>query len=159
VVRPSGRLAAVVAVLALAATGCSSSGSAAPSPSPGQSLSAARSSDAPALLAQCALSRPVASMLASARQANQGVSATQRWLTGTQLVLTKANTSLFSAWFETNGTGVSIGGRTLDHWAVDAGQHDKLPAAVCGSGVSARKLHNQVYAHFPAQLKNNPWGS
>jgi hypothetical protein len=158
VVRSAGLLAAVVAALALAATGCSS-GSAAPSPSPSQSLSAARSSDAPALLAQCALSRPVASMLASARRANQGVSATQRWLTGTQLVLTKANTSLFSAWFETNGTGVVIGGRTLDHWAVSAGQHDKLPAAVCGSGVSARHLHDQVYAHFPAQLKNNPWGS
>jgi hypothetical protein len=158
VVRPAGLLAAVVAVLAVAATGCSS-GSAAPSPSPSQGLSAARSSDAPALLAQCALSRPVASMLASARQANQGVSASQRWLTGAHLVLTKANTSLFSAWFETNGAGVSIAGRTLDHWAVNAGQHDKLPAAVCGSGVSARHLHDQVYAHFPAQLKNNPWGS
>jgi hypothetical protein len=159
VVRASARLAAVVAVLALAATACSSGSAATPSPSPSQSLSAARSSDAPALLAQCALSRPVTSMLASARRANQGVSATQRWLQGTRLVLTKANTSLFIAWFETNGAGVVIGGMTLDHWAVDAGQHDKLPAAVCGSGVSARQLHNRVYAHFPAQLKNNPWGS
>jgi hypothetical protein len=158
VVRPASLLVTVGAVLALAGTGCSS-GSATPSPSPSESQSAARSSDAPALLAQCALSRPVASMLASARRANQGVSATQRWLQGTQLVLTKANTSFFNAWFETNGTGVVIGGMTLDHWAVDAGQHDKLPAAVCGSGISARQLHNRVYARFPAQLKNNPWGS
>jgi hypothetical protein len=158
VVRPSGRLAAAVAGLALVTTACSS-GSAAPSPSPSSSLSAARSSDAPALLAQCALSLPVAGMLPSARQANRGVSASQRWLQGSRLVLTKANTSLFSAWFETNGAGVVIGGMTLDHWAVYAGQHDKLPAAVCGAGASARQLHNQVYAHFPAQLKNNPWGS
>lgn len=157
-VRPSGRLAAVGAVLALAVTGCSS-GSAAPQPSPSQSLFSARSSDATALLAQCALSRPVASMLASARQANEGVSASQRWLQGSQLVLTKANASLFNAWFETNGAGVVIGGMALDRWAVNAGQHDKLPTAVCGSGASARQLHDQVYAHFPAQLKNNPWGS
>jgi hypothetical protein len=152
----------VVLTLAVTAAACSGgSGTAAshPSPSPQQSVFAARSIDSAALLAQCALTLPVAAVVTSARQANKSLPAARRWLTGSRLVLTQANGAQFSAWFEDHAAGVVVQGTSLENWERYAGGHDKLPAAVCGSGVSPRRLHDQVYARDPALLKNNPWGT
>ena len=53
----------------------------------------------------------------------------------------------------------SPGSRSLDKWEEYIGQNDKLPVAVCGTGVSPRALHDQIYAQYPAMKKNNPWGA
>jgi hypothetical protein len=153
-------LAGVVLMLAVTAAACSGGSAAAhPSPSPQQSIFAARSIDSAALLAQCALTLPVAAVVTSARQANKSRPARQRWLSGSRLVLTQANGGQFSAWFEDRAAGVVVHGTSLENWERYAGTHDRLPAAVCGSGVSPRRLHNQVYARDPAMLKSNPWGT
>jgi hypothetical protein len=154
-------LAGLVATLAVTAAACSSASGAAPgsSPSPRQSVFAARSIDSAALLAQCALTLPVATVVTSARKANQALPAAQRWLSGHRLVLTQANGGQFDAWFEDQAAGVVVRGTSLGNWERYAGTNDRLPAAVCGSGVSPRGLHRQIYAHDPTMLKNNPWGS
>jgi len=157
---PPAALAGVVLMLAVTAAACSGGSAASrPSPSPRQSVFAARSIDSAALLAQCALTLPVAVVVSSARQVNKALPARQRWLTGSRLVLTQANGTLFSAWFEDHAAGIVVHGTSLENWEQYAGTHDRLPAAVCGSGVSPRRLHNQVYARDPALLKNNPWGT
>ena len=152
--RPAA-LAAVAIALAVAAAGCSS-GSAAPNPTPHQSLFAARSIDSGALLAQCALSHNFGGLLASARLASDSLPASQQWLHGSQILLTKGNASQFDEWFQTHAAGVVVQGRSLDNWERYAGNHGQLPVAVCGSAISARQLHDQIYAQIPSMKKNNP---
>lgn len=162
-----GRLAALAAAIVVAAAvaaACSSGSPSpkptpAPAPAPAQSLFAARSIDSAALLAQCALSRGVTAVVTSAQQANQALPAGQQWLHGSKLVLTKANLGLFDAWFAGHAAGVVVHGKSLDNWEEYAGNNDQLPAAVCGAGVSARSLHDQIYAQYPSMKKNNPWGA
>jgi hypothetical protein len=155
--RPAA-LAAVAVALAVAAAGCSS-GSAPRGPARRQSLFAARSADSGALLAQCALRHDVDGLLASARQASTALPASQRWLHGRAILLTKDSAAPFDAWFQAHAAGVVVQGRRLDNWEEYAGSHGKLPAAVCGSGISARQLHDQIYAQFPSAKKKDPWGT
>lgn len=158
--RAARRPASAAVLIALAATAAAcSSGSPAPTPSPSQSVVAARADDSAALLAQCALSRPVEAVLASAQQASRSLPASQQWLHGSRLVLTKANDGLFDEWFQTHAAGVVVHGRSLDRWEEYAGRHGRLPVAVCGAGVSARNLHNQIYARYPSLKKDNPWNT
>lgn len=156
--RRTGLAAALL--LGLGAGACSS-GSATPQSTPGprQRQFTARSLDSAALLAQCALTGGAGGLLASAKQANQALPASQQWLQGSNLVLTSANTSQFNGWFQTHAAGVVVGGKSLDSWEQYAGQNDKLPVAVCGAGVSPRTLHDQIYARYPSLKKKNPWGA
>lgn len=153
-------LAAAVLLLSVSAGACSS-GSATPEPTPGprQHQVAARSIDSVPLLAQCVFRSGAGGVLASAKQVSKDLPASQQWLQGSQLVLTKANASQFDGWFQAHAAGVVVGGRTLDSWEEYAGQNDKLPVAVCGTGVSPRALHDQIYAQYPSMKKNNPWGA
>ena len=115
--------------------------------------------DSAALLAQCAFRSGAGGLLASAKKASKLLPASQQWLQGSDLVLTHANASQFDGWFQAQAAGVVIGGRSLDKWEEYAGENDKLPVAVCGTGVSPRALHDQIYAQYPAMKKNNPWGA
>jgi hypothetical protein len=161
-------LAGLALVLAVTASACSS-GSHKPTVSPSHQIGLRRDADASALLAQCTITRgaitrgPItrgaAKVIASARQHSSGLPHSQQWLRAGQIALTKNNYATFNGWYSGYAAGIVVGGKSLDRWGVWAAQRDKLPAAVCGTGVSARSLHDQVFAHDPQVLKNNPWGS
>jgi hypothetical protein len=158
---------AAVAVLLAGAAACSS-GSPQPTPTPSQSAGGAHEQNserfvqAPAMLAQCAFSHGATALLRSAEQYNRKLPSGQRWLQGTTMTLTFANGGGFTDWFENGGgAGFAFGGRPLGEWPEWAANHDQLPAQVCGavvSGAAARQLHDQVYAHVPSTLKDDPWG-
>jgi hypothetical protein len=57
----------------------------------------------------------------------------------------------FSTWWDANNA-ITIGGMTLSGWREWAATNDKLPAAVCGSAVSASALQAQLYPGQP-----DPW--
>lgn len=158
-------LAATASVLT-ALTACSS-GSAHPqasaAPTTGTQARSLRSSTAPALLAQCAISQGVTKVLDSVQQyIKSHPGGDNQFLHGTAIRLTYDNGGAFTDWYE-NSTPPNfaiIGGKALfDTWPMIAADQDRLPTAVCGSGASARKIYSQVYAHWPSLLNQNPWGT
>jgi hypothetical protein len=156
-----GRWALVFLAALVFAAGCSA-GSGHPQPGPsGKDAARARYSSAPALLAQCAISRSVAAVATSARKYNQLQPAGQRWLTGTKVEVTSGNGSSLTDWMENGGGAATVvGGRSLGYWQRWAAVHDRLPKPVCGAAVSgpaARLFYRQVYAQWPAELANDPW--
>jgi hypothetical protein len=156
--RHCAALAATALAIAAAAPGCSS-GSPKPRPTASRQLINERVSDAPALLAQCALSNHVNGVAASARKYSGLLPSSQQWLRGDQIVLTKDSAPQFSGWYEGHLAGVVVHGRSFDRWDGLAARNGRLPGAVCGAAVSARHLHDQIYAQFPSMKKNNPWGA
>lgn len=74
----------------------------------------------------------------------------------TDIVLIPTSASQFTAWFA-GYDGTVVAGQNLTGWAQWAAVHDQLPAAVCGSSVSASALQKKVFAADPAA--GDPWGS
>ena len=125
--------------------------SSAPAGSSGPATSAAgfsgRYVDGPALLVQCGLSHGTIKPPAG-----------QPWYSdGKVLPLSGSGSgshdATFSSWWDANNQ-ITIGGMTLSGWREWAATNDKLPAAVCGSSVSASALQAQLYPGLP-----NPWPS
>lgn len=153
-------LGAAVAAVGLILTGCFSTSSS-PGPSASQQQSYARYPTASVLLAQCAISRGARTVLGSAEQYNATHPQGLRWLTGTRVELSYANGSNFTDWFENAGGAAAVlGGEPLGTWQQWAADQDMLPAKVCGTaivGASVRHLYAQVYAHWSAMAKDDPW--
>jgi hypothetical protein len=145
--RPWNALAAAALIAGLAA-GCSSSPSSAPAPagSPtGTAQAADRLGEAAALIVQCTLTqglmKPPTGLVTPAGQTP--------WLKGTKLVLTAANAATFSEWY--NGVaGTKVAGEELGEWVQTTADSGKLPAAVCGTSVTAAELQKQVFADDPS---------
>jgi hypothetical protein len=78
------------------------------------------------------------------------------WLRGGNVVITAGTSANFDTWYQAND-GISVEGKTLTQWTQWAASNDKLPAAVCGTSVSARALQRQVFAKDPAA--GDPWGA
>lgn len=156
--------AALAAAAVLAGAVACTSGSPQPSRSPhasaspsGSPASLGRFASAPALLAQCAITRGVTKVISSAEQYNHSRPGSQRWLQGTAIRLTAGNGSGFTDWYQ-NAPNFPLGGKDLfSGWVRTATDQDKLPQAVCGPGVSARQLYDQVYAQWPSMKNANPW--
>lgn len=167
VAQPRGHVragAVLVAAAVLAGAVACTSGSPQPSRSPQASASASgspaslgRFASAPALLAQCAITRGVKKVISSAERYNHAHPASQRWLHDTAIRLTAGNGSGFTDWYQ-NAPNFSVGGKDLfSGWARTAADQDMLPQAVCGPGVSARQVYDQVYAQWPSMKNANPW--
>ena len=77
------------------------------------------------------------------------------WLREGNIVITAGTAAQFSAWYLANDQ-ISVAGKTLSGWTRWAAANDELPAAVCGSSVSAPALQRQVFGEDPAA--GNPWG-
>ena len=143
---------------------------------------AARLSDAPALLVQCAVN-------------TAGVKPTgQDWFRNGHVVITSSDATNFDTWWRAHftpgpypqtfvidghpthylafgATWVQKGGQwvpthtalsdpqaqrtSLYAWSVWAAAHDKLPPAVCGPSQSAHAMQEQVFAKAPDA--GNPW--
>ena len=153
--RPWHAFAAATLIAGLAA-GCSSSSpssTSTPPPSPsgtGTGTAGNRLGDAAALIVQCALTqglmKPPTGLVTPAGQTP--------WLKGTKLQLTSANAPTFSEWY--NGVaGTKIAGEEVGAWVQQTADSGKLPAAVCGSSVTASQLQKQVFANDPAA--GDPW--
>ncbi len=154
----AGRAAALVIAAAVAIGGAAcTSGQPGASPSAGSSGFAARDADAMALLVQCALSRQTASVVSAVHKADAGQPAQLQFTEDGNLQLTKANYPTFVEWFQSHAGGLSIGGKRLGDWQQTAASSGRLPVVVCGSGVSPKQLHDQVFAQYPTALNNNPW--
>jgi hypothetical protein len=169
--------AAVIATgLAVMAVAACSSASQHHGLSASQQASDARYSSAPALLVQCVINHrvtaldgghPLVSSTALVSSTQQYVSdhpGIEQWLHGTRIELTYNNASSFTDWFNfppnliVQSKGLFIDGKDLfSDWPMIAATEDKLPAAVCGPGVSARQLYNQVYANWPTMRNADPW--
>jgi hypothetical protein len=149
--------AAAFFVLTAALAACSSNPPPKPAPDSSQAIYS-RLNTAYPLIAQCAISAGIPAVTSSATAASVGLSKSQQWLYSGQLVLTKVNYGFFNGWYEGHA-GLVVAGQMLDSWAQDAAKQDKLPAALCGPGVSARRLYVRMFAHFPAELKDDPWDS
>ena len=78
------------------------------------------------------------------------------WLRDGNIVITAATAAKFGAWYRTND-GISVAGKTLSQWTQWAAANDQLPAAVCGSSVTASSLQRQVFGKDPTA--GNPWGA
>jgi hypothetical protein len=78
------------------------------------------------------------------------------WLRNGNVVITAGTSAKFNAWYRAND-GISVAGKTLSEWAQWAAANDQLPAAVCGSLVSASALQSQVFGKDPTA--GNPWGA
>jgi hypothetical protein len=76
------------------------------------------------------------------------------WMRNGNIVITAATAAKFETWYKAN-EGISVAGRTLAQWTQWAAANDQLPAAVCGSPVSASAMQRQVYGKDPAA--GNPW--
>jgi len=147
--RQRGAWAAACVLLGCAVTACSSG----PPPIPTPTSSGAgqfRSSDAPALLVQCMLSQGTLGRSDSIFAGSPG------WLRNGNIVITAGTAAKFSAWYRAND-GISVAGKTLSEWTQWAAANDQLPAAVCGSSVSASVLQRQVFGKDPTA--GNPWGA
>jgi hypothetical protein len=153
--------AAAAATLAIVAAACSS-GSDGTTPSgggssPAQSKASQREVSAGVLLTQCAITRHIGGVAASATKISGQLPAAQQWMQGSQISLTKTNASQFNAWYQGHVAGVTSHGNSIDRWAEQAATSGKLPAAICGAGTSPSSLYQQIYAKFPSQLKHDPW--
>jgi len=78
------------------------------------------------------------------------------WLRNGNIVITAGTAAKFSAWYRANDA-ISVAGKTLSEWTQWAAANDQLPAAVCGSSVSASVLQRQVFGKDPTA--GNPWGA
>ncbi|HEY7145973.1 MAG TPA: hypothetical protein VH637_17175 [Streptosporangiaceae bacterium] len=154
--RRAAALVTTTAALLLGAAACGS-GQASPDTSASPGTTAARDSDAMALLIQCGLSRGAPSVVQAVRAYDASQPARLRFTEGGNLRLTRASYPVFVAWYQSHASGLVVAGQPLDRWQQKAAASGALPAAVCGAGVSARQLHDQVYAQYPTALKNNPW--
>ena len=144
-----GLRAAAGLVLGCAVTACSSGPPPIPSPTSSQA-GQFRSSEAPALLVQCMLSQGTLGRSDSIFSGSPG------WLRHGNIVITAGTAAKFDAWYQANN-GISVAGKTLTQWTQWTAANDQLPAAVCGSSVSASALQRQVYGKDPAA--GNPWGA
>jgi len=142
-----GRWAAAGLVLGCAVTACSSGPPPIPSPTSSQA-GQFRNSDAPALLVQCMLSQGTLGRSDSVLAGPPG------WLRNGNIDITAGTAAEFNAWYQVND-GISVAGKTLAQWAQWAAANDELPAAVCGSSVSASGLQRQVFGKDPAA--GDPW--
>ena len=77
------------------------------------------------------------------------------WLRDGYIFITAGTAAEFDAWYLANDQ-ISVAGKTLAGWTQWAAANDELPAAVCGSSVSAPELQSQVFGEDPAA--GNPWG-
>jgi hypothetical protein len=144
-----GRWAVAGVLFGCAVTACSSG----PPPVPTATSSTAgqfRSSDAPALLVQCMLSQGTLGRSDSVFSGSPG------WLRKGNIVITATTAAKFDAWYRDNDA-ISVAGKTLSQWTQWAAANNQLPAAVCGSSVSASTLQRQVFGRDPAA--GNPWGA
>ena len=140
--------AAVSVLLACAAAACSS---AAPIPAPtGDQAAHYRLSDAPALLVQCMLNQ------GTLGRSDSIFSGSPAWLRGGNVIITPATVTRFGTWYRANDA-ITVGGKDLSEWATWSAANDQLPAAVCGTSVSAPVLQKQVFRSDPAA--GNPWGA
>jgi hypothetical protein len=142
-----------IALLAILA-GC---GTGSPKPGPSPSAWITRSTNASALLAQCAMNTGIPEVVTNERQAQLALPPEQQWLHGDRIELTEQNGSQFNANYEGHVAGIVVGGMSFDHWEIWAGQHDALPPAICGTGVSPVELWDLIYDKYPARLADNPW--
>jgi len=78
------------------------------------------------------------------------------WLRNGNIIITAGTAAKFDAWYRAND-GISVAGKTLSAWSQWAAANDQLPAAVCGSSVSASTLQRQVFGKDPTA--GNPWGA
>ena len=78
------------------------------------------------------------------------------WLRNGNIVITAGTAAKFDAWYRAND-GISVAGKTLAEWTQWTVANDQLPAAVCGSSVSASALQRHVYGKDPAA--GNPWSA
>ena len=150
---PRALAAGLVLACGIAACSSASTSTLAPSGTPSPSGSQAtelRFADAPALLVQCMLDR------GTLKPSDSALAGQSSWLHGTDIVLTPTSASQFTAWFA-GYDGTVVAGQNLTGWAQWAAVHDQLPAAVCGSSVSASALQMKVFAADPAA--GDPWGS
>jgi hypothetical protein len=152
---------AAAALIAGLAAGCSSSpgpsSTSAPTSSPtstspptGADVTAERLTDAGALIVQCALTKglmkPPTGLVTPSGETP--------WLKGTKLVITAANAGTFNDWYS-GIIGTTIAGEEIEQWAEQIASSGKLPAAVCGTSMTASELQQQVFANDPAAA--NPW--
>ena len=142
-----GRCAAACAVLGCAVTACSPGPPPIPSPTSSQA-GQFRNSDAPALLVQCMLSQGTLGRSDSIFSGSPG------WLRNGNIVITAGTEARFDTWYRAN-SGISVAGKTLSQWVQWTAANDQLPAAVCGSSVTAAGLQRQVFGKDPAA--GNPW--
>jgi hypothetical protein len=76
------------------------------------------------------------------------------WLQGTELTITTANAVTFNEWY--NGVvGIKVAGEEIGEWVQQTASSGKLPAAVCGTSVTASELQKQVFAGDPSV--GDPW--
>jgi len=123
----------------------SPAGSASAGSAPASQGFSGRYVDGPALLVQCGLSRGTIKPQTG-----------QPWYSdGKVLPLSGSGSddhdADFSTWWDANNA-ITIGGMALSGWREWAATNDKLPAAVCGSSVSASALQAQLYPGLP-----DPW--
>jgi hypothetical protein len=78
------------------------------------------------------------------------------WLRNGKIAITAATAAKFDAWYHAND-GISVAGKTLSEWTQWAAANDQLPAAVCGSSVTASTLQRKVFGKDTAA--GNPWGT
>jgi hypothetical protein len=150
---------AAAALIAGLAAGCSSSpgssSSTTPTSSPtssptGSAVAAERQAYAGALIVQCALTKdlmkPPTGLVTPSGQTP--------FVQGTKLAITSANESTFNSWYA-GIVGTVIAGQEIESWAEQTVSSGTLPAAVCGTSVTASELQQQVFAGDPAA--GNPW--
>ena len=142
-----GRCAAACAVVGCVVTACSPGPPPIPSPTSSQA-GQFRNSDAPALLVQCMLSQGTLGRSDSIFSGSPG------WLRNGNIVITAGTQAKFNTWYRAN-SGISVAGKTLSQWVQWTAANDQLPAAVCGSSVTAAALQRQVFGKDPAA--GNPW--
>jgi hypothetical protein len=128
-----------------------------PGSSSSESKSLARSDAAQALLADCAISRRIASVYSSAQQVNAELSGSQRFVSGGKLVLSSQNYNDFEGWYQGHAGGAVVGGKTLSDWQQWVVANDALPSSVCGTTSSPGQLYDQVYAGWSSMRTDNPW--
>jgi hypothetical protein len=73
---------------------------------------------------------------------------------GTKLTITGGNAGLFNEWY-TGVDATKIAGEEIDVWVDQTAASGKLPAAVCGTSVTASELQRQVFASDPQA--GDPW--
>jgi hypothetical protein len=100
------------------------------------------------LLVQCLLDR------GTMKPTDAAFAGQSTWLHGANIVLTSTSASQFTSWFSGHD-GTTVAGQTLTYWSQWAVTHDRLPAAVCGSNVSAATVQKRVFAQDPAG--GQPW--
>lgn len=138
---------AAVALIAGLTAGCSSSSSSTPT---GSTLLLEREADAEALIVQCALT----SGLMKPPTGLSTPSGIAPFVEGTKLVITGANAGVFNDWY-TGIVEIVIAGKKIEDWDQQIASSGKLPAALCGTSMTAYELQKQVYASDRAAA--NPW--